>query len=66
MRGTTKNLEAKLLYNLIDVTDSLSLSLTHNVMFSFVDHTFVVFFDRIWRSLRLCHLEFDKEAIYDG
>ena len=34
-------------------------------MFSFLGHISIVV-DRLGRSLRLCHLEFDKETIADG
>ncbi len=45
---------------------SLKDSLTDNVTFSCSVHIFVVV-DRFERSLRFCHLEFDKkEAISDG
>ena len=45
-------LEAQLLSNYIDVTDSLS----HGTLSV----------DRFGRSLRFCNLEFDVEAIFDG
>ncbi len=45
----------------IDVTNLLS----HNVMFSYVDHISDVV-DPFGRSLRFCHLEFDIEAISNG
>ncbi len=57
------SLEDQLLYNQIYVTDSLHLSRTH-FTFSFIDHITIVV-DRFERSLRFCHLEFDKEAISD-
>ncbi len=49
--------------NLIDFN---AYSLNHNVTHSFFDHISHVCDDRFGRSLRFCHLEFDKEAIYDG
>ena len=42
---------------------TLADSLTHSITFSFVDPLYV---DRFGRSLRFCHQEFVKEAIYDG
>ena len=54
-------LEAQLLYNYMDGTDLVH----HNVTFSFVDYIFVVV-DRFGRSLRFCHLEYNKEANCDG
>ena len=56
-------LEAQLLSNYIDVTDSLRPSLTHGT-FSYNAHISVVV-DRFERSLRFCYLEFDMEAISD-
>ncbi len=53
-------LEAQLLCNLIDITDSL-----HHVMFSFFDH-FSVVVNRFLRFLRFGHLKFEKMAISDG
>ena len=52
-------LEAQILYNYLDVTDSLP----NNVMFSFVNNIFVVV-DRFGRSLWFNHLEFNTEAIF--
>ena len=54
-------LEAQLLYDFIDVTDSLRHSLTGRVISS----TSPLFVDRFGRSLQFCYLEFDKEAISD-
>ena len=50
-------IEAQLLYDKINVTDSL----IHNVKFSFVDYSSVVS-----ESLRFYHIEFDKEVIHYG
>ncbi len=47
----------------MDVTDSLSHSLTGRLAFSSISQLFV---DRNGRSLHFCHKEFDKEAISDG
>ncbi len=52
-------LEAQLLSNLMDVTDSL----THIRDVSFISQSFV---DRFGRTLQFCHLEFDKGAISNG
>ena len=54
-------LEAQLLSNYIDATDSPRHS--HGMFSSFRQISVVV--DRFGRSLRFCHLEFDEEAIYD-
>ncbi len=54
-------LESQLLYNHIDLIDSL----THNVTFIPVDHISVVV-DLFGRSLWFCHLEFEQEAISEG
>ena len=60
-------LEARLLSNYIDVSDSLrhllTRSLTGRLAFSPISPLFVV---RFGRSFRFCYLEFDKKAIYDG
>ena len=47
----------------IDVTDSPPQSLTSRLALSIISLLFV---DRFGRSVRFCHLEFDKEDIYDG
>ena len=52
-------LEAQLLYDYIDVTDSL----TGRLAVSAISPLFV---DGFGRSLRSFHQEFDKEAIFDG
>ena len=52
-------------YHTIIRSMSLTDSLSHNVSFSFVDH-FTVVMDRFVCSSRFYHLEFDKEAIFDG
>ncbi len=51
-------LEAQLLYNWIDVTDSLTSRLALSTISPLV-------VDLFGRNLWFCHLEFDKEAIYD-
>ncbi len=56
----TKFLEAQRHYNKIDDTDSLTYSY---LAFSIISPLFV---ERFERSLRFCHLEFDKKAISDG
>ena len=53
----------QLLSNYIDVTDSLRPSLTGCLAVSTISPLFV---DRFGRSLLLCYLEFDNEAISDG
>ena len=41
--------------------------LGHDVKINFFDYIFVVsIVDRFKRSLQVCHLKFDKEAISDG
>ena len=49
-------LEAQLLYNL-SVTDNVTIALSAISL---------LLVDRFGRSLRFCHLDFDKDAIYDG
>ena len=56
-------LDAIFSINRESLTDSLTPSLMDNVTISFFGHFSVV--DRFGSSLQFCHLEFDKEAIYD-
>ena len=56
-------LEAQLLSNYIDVTDSLSHSLAGRLSVLAISPLFV---NILRRSLRFCHLEFDERDITDG
>ncbi len=57
-------LEANLLSNDIDVTDSLPQSITHETFNSFGHISVAV--DRFGRYFRFCHNEFDEKAISGG
>ena len=57
-------LEAQLFYTKIDVKDSLPHSLPSSLALSIMSP--FQFVDPFGRFLQLGHLEFDKEAIFDG
>ena len=59
---TTHFLEAQLLSNYIDVTDSLRHSRDVKLFWPYL----LFFVDRFESSLQFYYLEFDREAISDG